>query len=115
MQAQKIRSGMRPGRWRYARQWASDVHRTRQRVKQERAAQCALTLRAHLPELSICVATGRGLTAARVVEGEIIDRGVRIPEGLVVGENEKLDALRFRRTEAGICLITQAMIDKLDQ
>jgi tetratricopeptide (TPR) repeat protein len=44
----------------------------------ERAAQCALTLRAHLPELSICVATGRGLTSARVVEGEIIDRGVRM-------------------------------------
>ena len=44
----------------------------------ERAAQCALTLRTHLPEVSICVATGRGLVSARVVEGEIIDRGVRM-------------------------------------
>jgi glucose-1-phosphate adenylyltransferase len=43
----------------------------------------------------------------------IIDRGVRIPDGLVVGEDPELDAKRFRRTEQGICLITQPMIDKL--
>jgi glucose-1-phosphate adenylyltransferase len=43
----------------------------------------------------------------------IIDRGVHIPEGLVVGEDPALDAKRFRRTEGGICLITQPMIDKL--
>ena len=43
----------------------------------------------------------------------IIDRGVHIPEGLVVGEDPELDAKRFRRTEGGICLITQPMIDKL--
>ncbi|MEH6834879.1 MULTISPECIES: glucose-1-phosphate adenylyltransferase [Falsihalocynthiibacter] len=44
----------------------------------------------------------------------VIDRGVVIPEGLVVGEDPVLDAKRFRRTENGICLITQPMIDKLD-
>ncbi len=43
----------------------------------------------------------------------IIDRGVRIPQGLIVGEDPELDARRFRRTEQGICLITQAMIDRL--
>jgi len=43
----------------------------------------------------------------------IVDRGVRIPEGLVVGEDPRLDAQRFRRTEQGICLITQNMINKL--
>jgi glucose-1-phosphate adenylyltransferase len=43
----------------------------------------------------------------------VVDRGVIIPEGLVVGEDPELDAKRFRRTEAGICLVTQAMIDKL--
>jgi glucose-1-phosphate adenylyltransferase len=43
----------------------------------------------------------------------IIDRGVRIPEGLIVGEDPVLDATRFRRTEKGICLINQAMIDRL--
>ena len=43
----------------------------------------------------------------------IIDRGVHIPEGLVVGEDPEEDAKRFRRTENGICLITQPMIDKL--
>jgi glucose-1-phosphate adenylyltransferase len=44
----------------------------------------------------------------------VIDRGVVIPEGLVVGEDPVLDAKRFRRTENGICLITQEMIDRLE-
>ncbi|MDD3799981.1 MAG: glucose-1-phosphate adenylyltransferase, partial [Novosphingobium sp.] len=43
----------------------------------------------------------------------IVDSGVRIPEGLVVGEDPELDARRFRRTDKGVCLITKAMIDKL--
>lgn len=43
----------------------------------------------------------------------VIDRGVRIPEGLVVGEDPAFDAQRFRRTDRGICLITQPMIDQL--
>ena len=43
----------------------------------------------------------------------VIDRGVCIPDGLVVGEDPVLDAARFRRTERGICLITQPMIDAL--
>jgi glucose-1-phosphate adenylyltransferase len=43
----------------------------------------------------------------------VIDRGVRIPEGVVVGEDPERDAERFRRTEQGICLITQPMIDRL--
>jgi len=43
----------------------------------------------------------------------VIDRGVEIPEGLVVGDDPVLDAKRFRRTENGICLITQPMLDKL--
>jgi glucose-1-phosphate adenylyltransferase len=44
----------------------------------------------------------------------VIDRGVHIPEGLVVGEDPALDASRFRRTERGVCLITQPMIDRLE-
>jgi glucose-1-phosphate adenylyltransferase len=43
----------------------------------------------------------------------VIDRGVVIPEGLVVGEDPEEDARRFRRTDRGICLITQSMIDRL--
>lgn len=43
----------------------------------------------------------------------VIDRGVSIPDKLVVGEDPELDAKRFRRTENGICLITKPMIDKL--
>ena len=55
------------------------------------------------------VAVGRRAQLKNVV----IDRGVVIPEGLVVGEDSELDAKRFRRSEGGICLITQAMIDRL--
>jgi glucose-1-phosphate adenylyltransferase len=52
---------------------------------------------------------GRGARLRRVV----IDRSVVIPEGLVVGEDPELDALRFTRTAKGVCLITQPMIDRL--
>ncbi len=59
-----------------------------------------------LPEVEI----GRSARLRNV----IIDRGVHIPEGLVVGDNPVLDAERFRRSEGGVCLITQKMIDKLN-
>jgi glucose-1-phosphate adenylyltransferase len=55
------------------------------------------------------VQVGRNARLKRVV----IDRGVWIPEGLVVGEDPEIDAKRFRRTASGICLITKPMIDKL--
>lgn len=53
---------------------------------------------------------GREARLSRVV----VDSGVRIPEGLVVGEDPELDAQRFRRTDNGVCLITKPMIDRLD-
>ncbi len=57
------------------------------------------------------VDVGRGVRLNRVV----VDRGCRLPDGLVVGEDEVDDARRFRRTEAGITLITQPMLDRLAQ
>ena len=55
------------------------------------------------------VRIGRGARLKKVV----VDAGVSIPEGLVVGEDPVLDAKRFRRTEEGVTLITQPMIEKL--
>ena len=55
------------------------------------------------------VEIGRNVQLSKVV----IDRGVVIPDGLVVGEDPEEDARRFRRTEDGVCLITQPMLDKL--
>ncbi len=52
---------------------------------------------------------GRGAHLRNV----IVDRGVKIPEGLVAGEDPLADAERFRCTEQGVTLITQAMLDKL--
>jgi glucose-1-phosphate adenylyltransferase len=65
----------------------------------------------HLEEAVVLpyVDIARGARLRKVV----IDRGVRIPEGLVVGEDPDLDAKRFRRTANGVCLITQPMIDRL--
>ena len=58
-----------------------------------------------LPHASV----GRGARLRKV----IVDRNVGIPENLVVGEDPVLDAQRFRRTENGVCLITQKMIERL--
>jgi glucose-1-phosphate adenylyltransferase len=52
---------------------------------------------------------GRHARLSRVV----LDRGVVIPDGLVVGEDADLDGKRFRRTDRGVCLITQSMINRL--
>ena len=57
----------------------------------------------------------RGMAASGArLSRVIIDSGVRIPEGLVVGENPVEDARRFRRTENGVCLINQRMIAQLE-
>ena len=56
-----------------------------------------------LPHVTI----GRSARLTRVV----VDRGVQIPEGLVVGEDAGEDARWFRRTDKGVTLITQAMLD----
>ncbi len=44
----------------------------------------------------------------------VIDRGVIIPEGLVVGEDPDEDAKWFRVSERGVTLITQTMLDARD-
>ena len=41
----------------------------------------------------------------------VIDRGVHIPEGLVVGEDRDEDGKWFRVTDNGVTLITQKMLD----
>lgn len=51
---------------------------------------------------------GRKAQLRRVV----IDRGVIIPEGLVVGSDPEEDAKWFRVSEGGVTLITQPMLDR---
>jgi glucose-1-phosphate adenylyltransferase len=58
-----------------------------------------------LPRVTI----GRNASLTNVV----VDSDVVIPEGLVIGEDAQVDEKRFRRSEDGICLITQQMIDRL--
>lgn len=52
---------------------------------------------------------GRGARLSKV----IIDSGVRIPEGLVIGEDPELDARRFRVSEKGVVLVTRDMMARL--
>jgi len=59
-----------------------------------------------MPDVDI----GRGARLSKV----IVDRGVRIPPGLVVGDDPVEDARRFRRTDSGVCLITRTMMDRLE-
>ena len=42
----------------------------------------------------------------------VIDRGVEIPTGLVVGEDPEEDAKWFRVTDTGVTLVTQNMLDR---
>jgi glucose-1-phosphate adenylyltransferase len=54
-----------------------------------------------------------GVTVVRSahLRNVVIDRGVEIPRGLVVGEDPEEDARWFRVTEGGVTLITQPMLD----
>ena len=58
-----------------------------------------------LPEVQV----GRNVRLTKVV----VDRGCRIPDGLVVGEDPAEDARRFYRSEGGVTLITPRMLEKL--
>ncbi|AUX48651.1 protein kinase [Sorangium cellulosum] len=51
----------------------------------ERAARCALALRARFPGIPLAVATGRGVSSAKLIEGDVIDRGVRALRAAQVG------------------------------
>jgi glucose-1-phosphate adenylyltransferase len=58
-----------------------------------------------LPEVEV----GRHARLNKVV----VDRGCRIPEGLVVGEDPELDAKRFFRSDDGVVLISGDMLAAL--
>lgn len=42
----------------------------------------------------------------------VVDRGVVVPDGLIVGDDPAADARWFRRTEGGVTLVTQPMVDR---
>jgi len=42
----------------------------------------------------------------------VLDRGVSVPEGLVIGEDAEFDQKWFRRTQKGVVLVTAPMIEK---
>jgi glucose-1-phosphate adenylyltransferase len=58
-----------------------------------------------LPDVHV----GRNVRIHRAV----IDRGCTIPDGMVIGEDAEADTARFYRSENGITLVTQPMLDKL--
>ena len=58
-----------------------------------------------LPEVDV----GRHARLTKVV----VDRGCRIAEGLVIGEDPELDARRFERSGGGVTLVTAEMLAAL--
>jgi glucose-1-phosphate adenylyltransferase len=66
---------------------------------------CKITQTVVLPNTEI----GRHCRLRKVV----IDRGCTLPDGLVIGEDPKLDAQRFYRTETGVVLVTSEMLARL--
>jgi glucose-1-phosphate adenylyltransferase len=66
---------------------------------------CKLDQAVLLPDVNVA----RYARLTRVV----IDRGCKIPEGMVIGEDPVDDARRFERTENGITLVTQEMLDRI--
>jgi glucose-1-phosphate adenylyltransferase len=52
---------------------------------------------------------GEGCRLTRVV----VDRGCKIPPGMVIGEDPELDAQRFFRSATGVVLVTSEMLGKL--
>jgi glucose-1-phosphate adenylyltransferase len=66
---------------------------------------CVVEQAVLLPEVTV----GRYCRLSKVV----VDRGCKLPEGLIIGEDVALDALRFERTETGVVLVTKTMLDRL--
>ena len=59
-----------------------------------------------LPDVQV----GRGVRLTKVV----VDRGCKIPDGMVVGEDPIEDARRFHRSEQGVTLVTSKMLRALE-
>ena len=66
---------------------------------------------AHLQET--IVLPGADVGGGARLRRAVVTRGTRVPPGLVVGEDPEADAKRFFRTENGVTLVSQRMIDRL--
>jgi glucose-1-phosphate adenylyltransferase len=66
---------------------------------------CRISQAVLLPEVEV----GRGCRLGKVV----VDRGCKLAEGTVIGEDAELDARRFYRSDKGVVLVTKAMLEKL--
>ena len=66
---------------------------------------CTVSQAVLMPDCTI----GRGARLRKVV----IDRGCQIPDGMVIGEDERADAERFHRSPGGVVLVTQEMLRNL--
>ena len=74
-------------------------------------SSCRINSHAHLDAAVLLpeVQVGRYARLKKVV----VDRGVHIPEGLVIGEDPEEDARRYYRSESGVTLVSAEMIDAL--
>jgi glucose-1-phosphate adenylyltransferase len=75
-------------------------------------SQCRVNSHAETDEAVLLpdVVVGRHARLAKV----IVDRGCRIPEGLVIGEDPARDAARFERSAGGVALVSADMLAALE-
>jgi glucose-1-phosphate adenylyltransferase len=66
---------------------------------------CQIDQAVLLPEVTV----GRNCALSKVV----VDRGCKLPDGLVIGQDPILDAQRFERSENGVVLVTAEMLRRL--
>ena len=66
---------------------------------------CSISESVILPQVRI----GENCRLSKVV----VDRGCIIPDNMVIGEDAELDAQNFHRTESGVILVTQPMLNAL--
>ena len=86
----------------------------------ERAAHCALALRARFPDLPIAMATGRGSVSAQVIAGAVLDQAVRAlgaaEPGAVRIDASTSEMLRARfhveARDGGLCLHGERAADE---
>ena len=69
-------------------------------------AEAGADVRLLLPDVQV----GRGVRLTKVV----IDRGCKVPDGMVIGEDPIEDARRFHRSEQGVTLVTNKMLRALE-
>jgi hypothetical protein len=74
---------------------------------------CASTVTLECRPLILLLMLTKCVQSTARLSNVVVDRGCRIPEDLVIGEDPELDARRFYRSDYGITLVSADMLAAL--